>query len=133
MNDPIADAVRSILDGHIVLTRELATQNHYPAIDVLESVSRLTRDLCTQDQLELVGRARECLALYRKNQDLINIGAYPAGSNSAIDQSIQLHGPLNQFLRQATHEGVPAAESWRLLENILSALRSAKPQGAIGK
>src|SRR5271168_4694121 len=100
MNDPIADAVRSILDGHIVLTRELATQNHYPAIDVLESVSRLTRDLLTPDQQQLVSRARQAMAIYRKNQDLINIGAYPAGSSPAIDQAIALHMPLNKFLRQ---------------------------------
>jgi flagellum-specific ATP synthase len=68
MNDPIADAVRSILDGHIVLTRELATQNHYPAIDVLESVSRLSRDLLSPEQVELASRAREIMATYRKNR-----------------------------------------------------------------
>src|SRR5215813_10994832 len=68
MNDPIADAVRSILDGHIVLTRELATQNHYPAIDVLESVSRLNRDLLPPDKLAISGAAREFMAVYRKNQ-----------------------------------------------------------------
>src|SRR5882762_6485918 len=84
MNDPIADAVRSILDGHIVLTRELATQNHYPAIDVLESVSRLSRDLTTPEQQVLASRARESMAIYRKNQDLINIGAYPPGTNPII-------------------------------------------------
>src|SRR4029077_7874478 len=78
MNDPIADATRSILDGHIVLTRELATQNHYPAIDVLESVSRLTRDLTTSEQQQLASGARQALSVFRKNQDLINIGAYPA-------------------------------------------------------
>lgn len=115
MNDPIADAVRSILDGHIVLTRELATQNHYPAIDVLESVSRLTRDLCGPEQLAVAGRAREAMALYRKNQDLINIGAYPAGSNAAIDQAIRLQEPLKNFLRQGVREGFSAAESWRVL------------------
>ena len=113
MNDPIADAVRSILDGHIVLTRELATQNHYPAMDVLESVSRLVRDLSTPDQIELAGRAREAMAIYRKNQDLINIGAYPAGSNAAIDQAIRLHDPLDRFLRQGVTERAPTAESWK--------------------
>jgi flagellum-specific ATP synthase len=121
MNDPIADAVRSILDGHAVLTRELATQNHYPAIDVLESVSRLNRDLLQPEQLELTAAAREHLAIYRKNQDLINIGAYPAGSNSAMDRAIALHDPLNRFLRQAVNEGFPAAQSWRLLTETLSA------------
>src|SRR5208283_4856255 len=91
MNDPVADAVRSILDGHIVLARDLATQNHYPAIDVLESVSRLTRELLTPAQIELSACAREHMAIYRKNQDLINIGAYPAGSNPVIDESIARH------------------------------------------
>src|ERR1700677_1897866 len=100
MNDPIADAVRSILDGHVVLTRELATQKHYPAIDVLESVSRLARDLTGGDQQKLAARARETLATYHKNQDLINIGAYPAGTSPVIDTSIHLHEPMKAFLRQ---------------------------------
>jgi flagellum-specific ATP synthase len=120
MNDPIADATRSILDGHVVLTRELATQNHYPAVDVLESVSRLNRDLLPPEQLNLTAAAREHLAVYRKNQDLINIGAYPAGSNSAIDQAIALHEPLNHFLRQGVTEGFAAAQSWSLLTKTLS-------------
>ena len=120
MNDPIADSVRSILDGHVVLTRELATQNHYPAIDVLESVSRLNRDLLQPEQLKLTAAAREHLAVYRKNQDLINIGAYPAGSSAAIDQAIALHEPLNQFLRQGVTEGFRPAQSWPLLEQTIS-------------
>jgi flagellum-specific ATP synthase len=123
MNDPIADATRSILDGHVVLTRELATQNHYPAIDVLESVSRLNRDLLPPAQLMLTAAAREHLAVYRKNQDLINIGAYPAGSNPAIDQAIALHDPLNRFLRQGVDEGFSTAQSWPLLERTISSLR----------
>lgn len=119
MNDPIADAVRSILDGHIVLTRELATQNHYPAIDVLESVSRLVRDLHSPDQQQMAARAREVLAVYRRNQDLINIGAYPAGSNPAIDHAIQLHEPLRSFLRQAVDAGFTTEESWGLLQQVM--------------
>jgi flagellum-specific ATP synthase len=125
MNDPIADATRSILDGHIVLTRELATQNHYPAIDVLESVSRLNRDLLTAAQMDTVAAAREHLAVYRKNQDLINIGAYPAGSNPAIDQAIFLHEPLNRFLRQGVREGFSAAQCWSLLTQTLSTPKPA--------
>ena len=127
MNDPIADAVRSILDGHIVLTRELATQNHYPAIDVLQSVSRLNRDLLTPEQLNLTGRGREQMALYRKNQDLINIGAYPAGSNPVIDEAIRLHEPLNQFLRQAVGEGFGTAQSWQRLGQSLAPTHPLKP------
>jgi len=120
MNDPIADSVRSILDGHIVLTRELATQNHYPAIDVLESVSRLNRDLLQPEQLNLAATAREHLAVYRKNQDLINIGAYPAGSNPAMDRAIALREPLSKFLRQDVDEGFAATQSWSLLAKILA-------------
>jgi flagellum-specific ATP synthase len=120
MNDPIGDATRSILDGHIVLTRELATQNHYPAVDVLESISRLNRDLLRPEQIRLTAAAREHLSVYRKKQDLINIGAYSAGSNAAIDQAIALHEPLDRFLRQGVTEGFTAAQSWSLLEKALT-------------
>lgn len=120
MNDPIADSVRSILDGHIVLTRELATQNHYPAVDVLESVSRLNRDLTATNQQEVVGRARNLLALLRKNQDLINIGAYVPGSNPEIDRALVLQKGLREFLRQNMGEGYPAAKSWELLESAMT-------------
>jgi flagellum-specific ATP synthase len=127
MNDPIADAVRSILDGHIVLTRELATQNHYPAIDVLESVSRLTRDLTSPEQQLLASRAREVMAIHRKNQDLINIGAYPAGTNPAIDLSIHLHEPLKTFLRQAVDKGFSTQETWSMLQQTMSLPLPPKP------
>ena len=115
MNDPVADATRSILDGHIVLSRQLATENHYPAVDVLESISRLTRDLTTINQQALAGRARNLLALLRKNQDLINIGAYVPGSNVEIDRALTLQKPLREFLQQGIGEGVPAAKSWEML------------------
>jgi FliI/YscN family ATPase len=127
MNDPIADAVRSILDGHIVLTRELATQNHYPAIDVLESVSRLNRDLTGAEQQQLTSGARQALATYRKNQDLINIGAYPAGTNPAIDLSIHLHEPLKSFLGQAVEQGFTIEESWSKLEQTMATPQPVKP------
>jgi flagellum-specific ATP synthase len=132
MNDPIADAVRSVLDGHIVLTRELATQNHYPAIDVLDSVSRLSRDLTTLEQQDLVSRARETLAIHRKNQDLINIGAYPAGTNPAIDMSIHLHEPLKKFLRQPINHGFSLDQSWSLLNQTMATPLAAKSVGATG-
>ena len=125
MNDPIADAARSILDGHIVLTRELATQNHYPAIDVLESVSRLNRDLLTPVQLQLTAAAREHLGIYRKSQDLINIGAYAAGTNAAMDRAIALHDPLNRFLRQNIREGFTTDRSWELLAETLATTPAA--------
>ncbi len=133
MNDPIADAVRSILDGHVVLTRELATQNHYPAIDVLDSVSRLNRDLTTPDQQALASRAREALALYRKNQDLINIGAYPAGANPAIDLSIQLQEPLKSFLRQPVAEGFSIQQTWSMLAEAMVPPAAPKPAATPGR
>ena len=119
MNEPVADAVRGILDGHIVLSRALAHFNHYPAIDVLESVSRLTRDVCTPEEVALAARAREQLALYRKNEDLISIGAYQKGANSALDRAVALHEPLRAFLRQAVDDFTPRAESFLNLKRII--------------
>jgi len=126
MNDPVADAVRSILDGHVVLSRDLATQNQYPAIDVLESISRATHDLLSREQLDLAGRAREHLAVYRKNQDLINIGAYPAGSNATIDEAVARQEPLRRFLRQAITEGSGLEATWSLLAKTLAPLAATK-------
>lgn len=120
MNEPVADAVRGILDGHIVLSRQLAHFNHYPAIDILESVSRLTRDVCAPDEVTLAGRAREHLAMYRKNEDLVSIGAYTKGSNPALDHAIALHDPLRNFLRQQTHEHTARAQTFANLKKILT-------------
>jgi flagellum-specific ATP synthase len=119
MNDPVADASRSILDGHLVLSRELAAQNHYPAIDVLESVSRLSHDLLTPEDRKLMGAARESMAVYRKSRDLVSIGAYQAGSNPQIDQAIQLHEPLNKFLKQEVGATHGLDESWQSLREIM--------------
>jgi flagellum-specific ATP synthase len=119
INDPVADAARSILDGHLVLSRELASQNHYPAIDVLESVSRLSHDLLAAEQRESMGDAREMLAIYRKSRDLISIGAYQAGSNPQIDRSIALHDSLNDFLKQNMAKGCSLERSWKELEETL--------------
>ena len=120
MNEPVADAVRGILDGHIVLSRALAHANHYPAVDVLESISRLTRDVCTPEEVALVGRAREHLAVYRKNEDLVTIGAYQKGANAALDQAVALIDPLRGFLRQGIHERVARADTFSALQKILS-------------
>ncbi len=120
MNEPVADAVRGILDGHIVLSRTLAHFNHYPAIDVLESVSRLTRDVCTPDQVALTAKAREHLALYRKNEDLISIGAYQKGASAAIDQAVALHEPLRGFLRQPVTEHTLRADTFNRLKSLVS-------------
>lgn len=119
MNEPIADAVRGILDGHIVLTRNLATANHFPAIDILESVSRLVRDISTPEDLQTAAKGREALALYRKNEDLLSIGAYVPGANPRLDLAIAQYDPLNGFLRQSVDQRVPRATTLELLRSIL--------------
>ena len=120
MNEPIADSVRGILDGHVVLSRAIATANIYPSIDVLESISRLGTEICSSDELTLVGRARELLALYRENEDLINIGAYVRNSNPRIDRAIEKRDPLIEFFRQAVRESSPRMDSFRRLKEILA-------------
>lgn len=119
MNEPVADAVRGILDGHIVLSRALAHQNHYPAIDVLESVSRLIRDVCTPAEVDLAGKARELLALYRKNEDLITIGAYQKGANASLDNAVNLNAGLRSFLRQGVHERFLRKQSFDNLKKVV--------------
>lgn len=104
MNEPITDAVRGILDGHIVLTRELANRGHYPAIDTLASISRLFTELATTEQKEAANQARRLLAVYRENQDLINIGAYKAGGNPEIDEAIEKLPAINNLLQQVATE-----------------------------
>jgi len=99
-NEPIADAVRGILDGHLILSRTLATANQFPAVDVLESVSRLGQDICTPEEWAVTSEARDLLALYRRNEDLINLGAYNRGVNARIDRSIDMQERLKSFLRQ---------------------------------
>ncbi len=119
MNEPVADAVRGILDGHIVLSRALAHANHYPAIDVLESVSRLVRDICSPEEVAASGRGREHLATYRKNEDLITIGAYQKGTNAALDQAVALHEPLRSFLKQSVSDRVEREAAFSLLKQIV--------------
>ncbi len=103
-NEPIADAVRSILDGHIVLTRDLADQGHFPAIDVLKSVSRLRSDVTPKDALTAGRELIRLLATYRRVEDMVNIGAYARGANAEIDRAIDMIGPINAFLRQDVAE-----------------------------
>ncbi len=104
MNEPIADAARGILDGHIVLSRKIATQNHFPAIDVLESISRLMPSITSPEQQALAGRIRQHLAAYNRNEDLINIGAYEKGASAEIDAAIRMNPLIKGFLRQDISE-----------------------------
>ncbi|TKJ42227.1 flagellar protein export ATPase FliI [candidate division LCP-89 bacterium B3_LCP] len=100
MNEPVSDAVRSILDGHIVLSRKLAARSHYPAVDVLESISRLMTDIIDDNHLTAARKILEHLAVYRDAEDLINIGAYVAGSNAKIDLALEKMDAIWSFLRQ---------------------------------
>jgi flagellum-specific ATP synthase len=103
-NEPIADTVRGILDGHVVLSRKLAHQNHYPAIDVLSSVSRVMPDIVSKEQLKLAGRVKRNMSVYKEAEDLIQVGAYKKGSVADIDESIFFHPRISDFLRQEIEE-----------------------------
>lgn len=103
-NEPVSDAVRGILDGHIVLSRALAAANHFPAVDVLNSVSRLMPDITTEKHRALAGKFRDMLASYKQAEDLINIGAYVAGSNPRVDEAMAYYQRMVDFLRQGMHE-----------------------------
>lgn len=105
-NEPIADQSRSILDGHIILSRALAAKNHYPSIDILPSVSRIMSNLVSDEHKEAAGKLREVLARYSEAEDLINIGAYVKGSNPKIDEAIAKIDAVNDFLKQGTYEKV---------------------------
>lgn len=119
MNEPIADAVRGILDGHLVLSRAIASANRYPAVDVLESVSRLGPRICSDQEMDLMSRARQLLALYRENEDLINIGAYVKGSNPRVDEAISKRDNLESFLRQNAQETSCRKEAFARLQEAL--------------
>ena len=120
MNEPIADAVRGILDGHIILTRALATSNHFPAVDVLESVSRLIRDLASPDEYALASQARDLMALYRRNEDLITIGAYAKGANPKLDLAIAVQEAMGPFLRQGFEEACGRGQTMEILARIFN-------------
>lgn len=122
MNDPIADAARSILDGHIVLSRDLATQNHFPAIDVLESISRLMPDIVSSEHYAGNQKLRQTLAAYKKSEDLINIGAYVSGSSRDIDYAITMNEPINTYLRQQTGQHVRYDEAVYQLATMFPAV-----------
>lgn len=118
MNDPIVDCARSILDGHIVLSREIAGRGHYPAIDVLSSVSRVMNDVSTDEEVGLAREMRRLMSVYRKAEDMINIGAYKTGANPQIDRAIEKKEPIDAFLSQ----GIRDRSSW---EATLAAMRTA--------
>ena len=117
-NEPIADAVRGILDGHIVLSRDLAHKNHYPAIDVSNSISRLMNDICEEEHKLYASKARDVISTYREAEDLINIGAYEPGTNPQIDVSINYIERVNSYLKQGVREVSNFEENIENLKNI---------------
>lgn len=118
MTEPIADATRAILDGHIVLTRSLADQGHYPAIDVLQSKSRLMTEVVSREHYQAAVSIQELIAAHRKAETLINIGAYAAGSNPTIDRAIKMHEAIQGYLRQTMFESATLEESIAILSKL---------------
>lgn len=127
LTEPVADSVRSILDGHIVLSRNLAARNHFPAIDVLNSASRVMRDITSPRHQELAGNARTVLASYTEAEDLINIGAYVKGSNPKIDYAISKINPITEFLQQNYTETTTLEESIERLGSVLTERKDETP------
>jgi FliI/YscN family ATPase len=117
-NEPIADAVRGILDGHIVLSRDLAGRNHYPAIDVLSSISRTMPEVTSQEHRRKAGQVREWLATLRDSEDLVSVGAYARGSNPRIDQALERRDAVGQFLCQSADDAVPFRDAVGALEAL---------------
>jgi flagellum-specific ATP synthase len=126
LQEPITDTVRSILDGHIVLSRELAAENHYPAIDVLGSVSRLMNQVATQDHKDAAALLREVLATYANARDLVNIGAYVSGSNPAVDYALAAMARVREFLRQPPEELVEYEDTVKALRDLFDLPASAQ-------
>jgi flagellum-specific ATP synthase len=127
--DPIGDAARAILDGHIVLSRELAEQGHYPAIDVETSISRAMQGLVPAAQMERVRRFKRLYSRYRRDRDLINVGAYAAGTDPLLDQAIAAHPRLEAYLQQDMHARVSFADSQRDLDAVLTSPNTMAPGG----
>jgi FliI/YscN family ATPase len=123
-NEPICDAVRAILDGHIILSRDLGSAGHYPAIQILDSVSRLQSRIATTEQKESSRRVREALAAYRQAEDLIQLGAYAAGSNPRLDASIRARGDMMKFLKQDANEPSQLAQTLSELNKLATLLPS---------
>jgi flagellum-specific ATP synthase len=124
--DPVADAARAALDGHVILSRKLASAGHFPAIDVLASVSRVMTDVVDPKHESLARNGRALLAAYRESADLIEVGAYVAGSNPGVDRAIRCHGPLNAFLRQGPGERSALPETLSSLGRIVAAPPEAR-------
>lgn len=119
MNDPIADTVRGILDGHIVMSREIASRSHFPAIDILDSVSRLMPDIVSPDHLKCAMSVKEKISTYRNSEDLISIGAYVKGTSPRVDEAIKYHDSIDDFLKQDINQGFSIEETMTAMTGLL--------------
>ena len=119
-NEPISDTVRGIIDGHIILSRKIAARNHYPAIDILGSISRLMYDIVDRAQTDDANKLRNIMSVYESNYDLISIGAYKKGANPALDTAIVKIEKINAFLQQKVEEKLDYDETWNLMKKAIS-------------
>jgi flagellum-specific ATP synthase len=126
-NDPIADAARAILDGHIVLSRRIAESGHFPAIDIEASVSRAMHEIASPGQIQIARQFRQTLSTYQQHRDLIAVGAYQRGSDPRVDSAIALWPRMQQFLQQDMHERVDFAASLTALQAALAESDAPKP------
>jgi len=126
LSEPISDAMRGILDGHLWLARELANRGHYPAIDVVESISRVMPEVTEKDHLNQARKIIRLIALYRNIEDLVNIGAYAMGTNEELDLAVQAQGAINQFLQQAIEEEVTYDQALHELKDLSKTLIPAR-------
>jgi flagellum-specific ATP synthase len=127
-NDPVADAARAVLDGHIVLSRQIAETGLYPAIDIEASISRLMPLITTPEQRQLIRRFRQLNAAYGQNRDLITIGAYAKGSDPRVDEAIQYWPAIQKFLQQDGDESISFAQSFAALKGLFSTERPREVQ-----
>ncbi len=119
-NEPITDTARSILDGHVMLSRKLAHRNHYPAIDILQSISRCMSQIADREHKQAAGKLKNVLATYNEAEDLINIGAYKGGSNPNIDYAIAKIDAVNEFLMQAVEDKYSFEEAVNMMEELFN-------------
>jgi len=122
ITDPVVDTVRGIVDGHIFLSRKVAEMNHYPAIDILGSISRLATAITTREQQDAAAKMRKILAIYRENKDLIDVGMYQQGTNPRLDIAIQMMPEVNAFLQQRTADSVNMDDTIATLINMMSGI-----------
>jgi flagellum-specific ATP synthase len=130
LSEPISDAMRGLLDGHLWLSRDLANRRHYPAIDVVESLSRVMTDIVEEQHLQHAQDITRLIAIYRDIEDLVNIGAYAVGSNPEHDLAVQSNDVINNFLQQEMHDGVGYAQAVNQLKELISQIQLISNQSS---